>query len=75
MCSNVRRCLFLLNQYTVFESSEILLLALRDFSVWGSFGFFGRQEVTGFDTRGLQKPLPLFMLLELSGYSPVVGQM
>jgi len=32
----------------------------------------GRQEVTGFDTRGLQEPLPLLMLL---GISPVVEQM
>lgn len=35
----------------------------------------GRKEVTSFDTRGLLEPLPLLMLLGLSGYSPVVGQM
>ena len=35
----------------------------------------GRQEATGFDMRGLQEPLPLLMLLGLSGYSPVMGKM
>lgn len=35
----------------------------------------GRQEVMGFDMRGLQELLPLVTLLGLSGWSPVVGQM